>query len=200
MKFQAFVPPGMEIGQTGAHLPALGLLMLASAIEECDASMKGKIAYFDEEQLGLDSCRFEVVKFLSGAKTGIVMLTTYTMTHHRQIEFFEEMKRHGILTIAGGPHVTIHPETSNADYIASSFHGGSMFAPGMIRANQAHQIQRNLTLQCGQLHHLHTTFFQPIASHKRNLANLRPMSILLSCPSVIFAHLDHKTVGGGLLR
>ena len=46
---QAFVPPGMVIGETGAHLPSLGLLMLASAIEEADAGMK--VAYFDEEHL-----------------------------------------------------------------------------------------------------------------------------------------------------
>ncbi|MGB0726489.1 MAG: hypothetical protein ACPGQO_06850, partial [Candidatus Poseidoniaceae archaeon] len=49
---QAFVPPGMVIGETGAHLPSLGLLMLASAIEEADAGMKGRVAYFDEEHLG----------------------------------------------------------------------------------------------------------------------------------------------------
>ena len=49
---QAFVPPGMKIGETGAHLPALGLLMLGSAIEERDPQMKGKIEYFDEEHLG----------------------------------------------------------------------------------------------------------------------------------------------------
>lgn len=206
---QAFVPPGMEIGQTGAHLPALGLLMLASAIEECDASMKGKIAYFDEEQLGLDSCRFEVVKFLSGAKTGIVMLTTYTMTHHRQIEFFEEMKRHDILTIAGGPHVTIHPETSNADYVVrgegvSAMRAifpwkGSMpeVAPGMIKLTKNPsesetkliRVQRKLDPlmwpEPSFAYHLLPTDICHRASHKRNLANLRPMSILLSkgCPS-----------------
>ena len=45
------------------------------------------------------------------------MLTTYTMTHHRQISFFDKMKELGFITMAGGPHVTIHPETSNADYV-----------------------------------------------------------------------------------
>ena len=114
---QAFVPPGMEIGETGAHLPALGLLMLGSAIEERDPQLKGKIEYFDEEHLGEEGCLQAVTDFLSNAETGIVMLTTYTMTHHRQISFFDKMKEQGFITMAGGPHVTTHPETSNADYV-----------------------------------------------------------------------------------
>ena len=98
---QAFVPPGMVIGETGAHLPSLGLLMLASAIEEADSTMKGCVAYFDEEHLGIDGCKEAVIDWLSSAKTGLVMLTTYTMTHHRQEMFIRAMQAHGFLALQG---------------------------------------------------------------------------------------------------
>ena len=205
---QAFVPPGMNIGETGAHLPALGLLMLASTIEECDPQMRGKIGYFDEEFLGEEGCRLAVTEFLSQAETGIVMLTTYTMTHHRQISFFDEMKKQGFITMAGGPHVTIHPETSNADYIVRG-EGVSVMreifpwtgtmpetAPGLI--SQSHdglsthpsvRIQRKLSPALWPnpsfAFHLLPREISHRASHKRNLNGLSPLSIVLSkgCPS-----------------
>ena len=114
---QAFVPPGMEIGQTGAHLPGLGLLMLASTIRETRPELADRIRYFDEEDLGEEGCVASVRQWVSGGNPGIVMLTTYTLTHHRQLSFAEEVRGPGIVVIAGGPHVTAHPETSNADIV-----------------------------------------------------------------------------------
>ena len=114
---QAFVPPGKSIGQTGAHLPGLGLLMLASAIREIRPEWSKNIRYFDEEHLGEEGCRAAVKSWLQGANLGVVMLTTYTLTHHRQLQFCEDIRDDGIIVIAGGPHVTLHPETSNADFV-----------------------------------------------------------------------------------
>lgn len=205
---QAFVPPGMKIGETGAHLPALGLLMLGSAIEERDPQMKGKIMYFDEEHLGEEGCHEAVIEFLSHAATGIVMLTTYTMTHHRQMSFFDKMKDQGFITMAGGPHVTIHPETSNADYVVRGEGVSAMramfpwsgtmpdTAPGLILNNQSEfssppgvRIQRKLNPAMWPdpsfAFHLLPQEIAHRASHKRDLDGLKPLSIVLSkgCPS-----------------
>lgn len=114
---QGFVPPGMKIGETGAHLPGLGLLMLASAIREVQPQWSNQIQYFDEEHLGEEECVSCVKSWLEGAKIGVVMLTTYTLTHHRQLEFCDEIRTEGVYVFAGGPHVTLHPTTSNADYV-----------------------------------------------------------------------------------
>ena len=205
---QAFVPPGMEIGETGAHLPALGLLMLGSAIEERDPQMKGKIEYFDEEHLGEEGCLQAVTDFLSNAETGIVMLTTYTMTHHRQISFFDKMKEQGFITMAGGPHVTTHPETSNADYVVRGEGVSAMraifpwegtipdTAPGLIVNNHMEvsappivRTQRKLNPAMWPspsfAFHLLPQEISHRASHKRDLDGLKPLSIVLSkgCPS-----------------
>ena len=114
---QAFVPPGAEIGDTGAHLPGLGLLMLASTISEVRPDLTKQIRYFDEELLGTEGCLNSVSDWVSEASTGLVFITTYTLTHHRQKEFTEKIRKPGNLIFSGGPHVTLHPETSNADII-----------------------------------------------------------------------------------
>ena len=114
---QAFVPPGMDIGQTGAHLPGLGLLMLGSAIREIRPEWSEQIRYFDEEHLGQEGCLEAVKDWLRGSELGIVMLTTFTLTHHRQIRFCNQIREDGIVVMAGGPHVTLHPDTSNADFV-----------------------------------------------------------------------------------
>mgnify|MGYP001172129581 FL=1 len=114
---QAFVPPGKEIGQTGAHLPGLGLLMIASAIREVRPEWSENIRYFDEEHLGEEGCLNAVKDWLDGANIGVVMLTTYTLTHHRQLNFCDKIRGPRIVVMAGGPHVTLHPETSNADIV-----------------------------------------------------------------------------------
>jgi len=208
---QAFVPPGMEIGQTGAHLPGLGLLMLGSAIEETDPSMKGKIAYFDEDHLGYEGCRQSVIEWLNGATDGLVMLTTYTMTHHRQEEFIRDMRAHGFLCFAGGPHATMHPEDSSADAVVLGegvsamrslfpwpgfLPGGapgvryrSMNDDGSISWTGAERPLRNLDPSMWPTpsfaYHLLPDDIHHRASAKRDLDGRRPMSIMLSkgCPS-----------------
>jgi len=114
---QAFVPPGMTIGQTGAHLPGLGLLMLGSTIREVRPEWVDQIRYFDEEHLGKEGCLTAVKEWLKDAELGVVMLTTFTLTHERQIRFCDDVRGEGIVVMAGGPHVTLHPETSNADFV-----------------------------------------------------------------------------------
>ena len=182
--------------------------MLGSAIEECDPKMRGHIEYFDEEFLGEEGCRRAVIEFLSAAKTGIVMLTTYTMTHHRQISFFDDMKEQGFVTMAGGPHVTIHPETSNADYVVRGEGVSAMrtmfpwkgampaAAPGLIVRNASDsssisnvRIQRKLNPMLWPTpsfaFHLLPGEITHRASHKRNLDGLTPLSLVVSkgCPS-----------------
>ena len=208
---QAFVPPGMEIGQTGAHLPGLGLLMLASAIEEADPAMRGKIRYFDEEHLGVLGCQDSVVDWLSGAEDGIVMLTTYTMTHHRQEDFIQRMQEHGFICLAGGPHVTMHPEESSANAVVLGEGVSAMRsifpwpgflphdAPGVryrvvgedgdVSWEGAHRPMRKLDPTMWPTpsfaYHLLPKEIKHRASAKRDLEGRRPMSIILSkgCPS-----------------
>jgi len=208
---QAFVPPGMIIGETGAHLPSLGLLMLASAIEEADSTMKGRVAYFDEEQLGFETCEKAVTSWLRGAETGLVMLTTYTMTHHRQEAFIRAMQLHGFLCLAGGPHVTVHPNESSADAVVLGEGVSAMRSlfpwPGFLPRGVPGMRYRNVDEQGNvswsgaerplrQLlpsmwpspsfaYHLLPEGIEHRASRKRNLAGRAPMSIVLSkgCPS-----------------
>lgn len=208
---QAFVPPGMEIGQTGAHLPGLGLLMLASAIEEADPAMRGKIRYFDEEHLGPLGCHDSVVDWLSDADDGIVMLTTYTMTHHRQEDFIQRMQGHGFLCLAGGPHVTMHPEESSANAVVLGEGVSAMRSifpwPGFL-PDDAPGVRYRVVGDDGSVsweganrplrkldptmwpspsfaYHLLPNDIEHRASAKRDLDGRRPMSIILSkgCPS-----------------
>ena len=208
---QAFVPPGMVIGETGAHLPSLGLLMLASAIEEADAGMKGRVAYFDEEHLGIDGCKKAVIDWLSSAKTGLVMLTTYTMTHHRQEVFIRAMQAHGFLCLAGGPHVTMHPNESSADAVVLGEGVSAMrslfpwpgFLPRGVPGMRYKEVDRlgNVSWTGAErplrqllpsmwpspsfAYHLVPSGIVHRASRKRDLGGRAPMSIVLSkgCPS-----------------
>ena len=203
------MPPGHEIGQTGAHLPGLGLLMLASTIREIRPEWSENIRYFDEEHLGEKGCRESVSSWLSEAHLGVVMLTTYTLTHHRQIQFCNDIRDENIVVIAGGPHVTLHPETSNADIVVRGEGVSAMRkifsrenwtgnldveAPGMTTriqnqngdwvwpefAHPSRKLNPDLWPQPSFAYDLIDKGVVHRASNKRRMGDLEPISIILS--------------------
>jgi radical SAM superfamily enzyme YgiQ (UPF0313 family) len=206
---QAFVPPGMKIGETGAHLPGLGLLMLASAIREVQPQWSNKIQYFDEEHLGEEECVAVVKSWLQGAKIGVVMLTTYTLTHARQREFCDAVRTEGVYVFAGGPHVTLHPTTSNANYVVrgegvsamreifSSENWTGEFpvtASGLMKSEiddegkvtwpvsepPMRKLDPNMWPKPSFAYDLIHSEVKHRASQKRKMGNLEPISIILS--------------------